>query len=154
MTKILDAFTAPDGSRRKAFIPFITAGDPTIATTERLVLAMAEAGADLIELGIPFSDPTAEGPVIQDANLRALKNKVTTDDVFAMVELIREANPDIPCAVGFGISSPEQAKEMAGLSDGAIVGSGIVRIIAEKGEDSVDAVADYVRNMAAATHAA
>ena len=264
MTKRLDAFTAPDGSRRKAFIPFITAGDPTIATTERLVLAMAEAGADLIELGIPFSDPTAEGPVIQDANLRALKNKVTTDDVFAMVErlrqktdvpmvfmtyanvvfgygierfarrerevgmqgiilpdvpfeekeefeapfsaeglelvsliaptshdrirtiaknakgfvyvvsslgvtgvrsqittdigamveLIREANPDIPCAVGFGISSPEQAMEMAGLSDGAIVGSGIVRIIAEKGEDSVDAVADYVRNMAAATHAA
>ena len=81
---VADAFA--DG---KAFIPFITAGDPTLELTERLVPAMAEAGADLIEIGIPFSDPTAEGPVIQEANLRALRNKVTTDDVFDMVERIR-----------------------------------------------------------------
>lgn len=262
MKTIADAFAAsPNG---KAFIPFITAGDPTIQVTEQLVCAMADAGADLIELGVPFSDPTAEGPVIQDANIRALRNKVTTDDVFdmvgrlraagctvplvimtyanvvfsygierfaarerevglagvilpdvpheekaefseafaaqgldvvsliaptshdrirqiaadargfvyivsslgvtgvrgeittdiaSMVELIRAANPQIPCAVGFGISTPEQAARMASFSDGAIVGSAIVRIIGEQGEDAVAPVAAYVREMAAAVHA-
>lgn len=262
MSKIAEAFAAsPNG---KAFIPFITAGDPTLDVTEKLVLAMAEAGADLIELGIPFSDPTAEGPVIQEANLRALRNRVTTDDVFAMVErvreksdvplvimtyanvvysygiekfaarqaelgmggvilpdvpheekeefdvpfsaagldvvsliaptshdrirsiaadakgfvyivsslgvtgvrsqittdigamvsLIREANSYIPCAVGFGIAEPEQAARMAALSDGAIVGSAIVRMIGELGEGCVGPVADYVSRMAAAVHTA
>jgi tryptophan synthase alpha chain len=250
---------SPNG---KAFIPFITAGDPTLEVTEKLVLGMAEAGADLIELGIPFSDPTAEGPVIQEANLRALRNQVTTDDVFcmvervrrqsdvplvimtyanvvysygierfaarqaelgmggvilpdvpheekeefdvpfsaagldvvsliaptsndriraiaadakgfvycvsslgvtgvraqittdigAMVELVRGVRPDLPCAVGFGISTPEQAAHMATVSDGAIVGSAIVHMIGELGESCVDAVCDYVRNMAAAVH--
>ena len=263
MKIIADAFAAsPNG---KAFIPFITAGDPTLEVTERLVCAMAEAGADLIELGVPFSDPTAEGPVIQDANIRALRNRVTTDDVFdmvahlreggctvplvimtyanvvfsygierfaarerevglagvilpdvpheekaefsqvfaaegldvvsliaptsherirqiaadatgfvyivsslgvtgvrseittdiaGMVELIREANPSIPCAVGFGISTPEQAAHMAAISDGAIVGSAIVRMIGEHGESAVEPVAAYVREMAAAVHGA
>ena len=66
----------------KAFIPFITCGDPSLEVTEQLVYAMEEAGADLIELGIPFSDPTAEGPVIQEANVRALSGGVTTDKVF------------------------------------------------------------------------
>ena len=256
------AFAAsPNG---KAFIPFITAGDPTIAVTEQLVRAMADAGADLIELGVPFSDPTAEGPVIQEANIRALKHQVTTDDVFdmvgrlresgctvpmaimtyanvvfsygierfatrqaelgmggvilpdvpheekeefdavfaplgldvvsliaptsherireiasdacgfvyivsslgvtgvrseitsdipGMVALIREANPSLPCAVGFGISTPEQAAAMAAASDGAIVGSAIVRMIGELGEGCVEPVAAYVREMAAAVHA-
>ncbi len=241
----------------KAFIPFITAGDPTLDVTEKLVVAMAEAGADLIELGIPFSDPTAEGPVIQEANIRALKNGVTTDDVFAMVErvrrtcdvplvfmtyanvvysygiekfakrerecgmdglilpdvpfeekeefsipfskesldlvsliaptsheriktiakaaqgfvyvvsslgvtgvrsnittdvgamvkLVKEANPAVPAAIGFGISTPEQAEKMARVSDGVIVGSAIVRMIAAHGADSVGPVAEYVRSM-------
>ncbi len=261
MNNIASAFSAsPNG---KAFIPFITAGDPTLAVTEQLVIAMAAAGADLIELGVPFSDPTAEGPVIQDANIRALRNKVTTDDVFdmvarlradgcdvplvimtyanvvfsygierfaareaevglagvilpdvpheekaefaevfaaqgldvvsliaptsherirqiaadatgfvyivsslgvtgvrseitsdigGMVALIREANPTAPCAVGFGISTPEQAARMAAASDGAIVGSAIVRMIGEYGEDAVEPVATYVRQMAAAVH--
>ena len=261
MKTIADAFAlSPNG---KAFIPFITAGDPTIEVTEQLVRAMAEAGADLIELGVPFSDPTAEGPVIQDANIRALRNNVTTDDVFdmverlreggcvvplvimtyanvvfsygierfaererevglagvilpdvpheekaefakvfgshglnvvsliaptsherirqiaadasgfvyivsslgvtgvrseitsdiaGMVELIRSANPQVPCAVGFGISTPEQAKRMASASDGAIVGSAIVRMIGECGEGCVRPVATYVREMAAAVH--
>ena len=258
---IEDAFrNSPNG---KAFIPFITAGDPTIAVTEQLVRAMAEAGADLIELGVPFSDPTAEGPVIQDANIRALRNRVTTDDVFdmvgrlraegcnvplvimtyanvvfsygierfadreqevglagvilpdvpyeekaefgeafaargldvvsliaptsherireiagdargfvyivsslgvtgvrseitsdigGMVALIREANPGVPCAVGFGISTPEQAARMAAMSDGAIVGSAIVRMIGEYGEACVEPVAAYVSEMASAVH--
>ena len=90
MTKIRDAFK--DG---KAFIPFLTCGDPDLETTEKLVCAMAEAGADLIELGIPFSDPTAEGPVIQRANVRALSDGVTTDKVFDMVVKIRK-NSSIP----------------------------------------------------------
>ena len=88
--RITEVFT-----NTKAFIPFITSGDPTLDVTEQLVYAMEEAGADLIELGIPFSDPTAEGPVIQEANNRALKNHITTDDVFAMVKKIRK-NTDIP----------------------------------------------------------
>ncbi len=264
MSRIASAFTAADGSRKKAFIPFITCGDPTLDVTEEAVVAMVEAGADLIELGIPFSDPTAEGPVIQEANIRALANKVTTDDVFAlvarlrergvqipmvfmtysnvlfsyglerfaaaaakagidgvilpdvpheekpefaeplaaeglelvsliaptsherirriagdaagfvycvsslgvtgvrseittdiaaMVELVRSAT-DVPCAVGFGISTPEQAANMAAKSDGAIVGSAIIKILAEHGKDAVPYVAEYVRSMAEAVHGA
>lgn len=74
----------------KAFILFITCGDPSLAVTERIVYAMEETGADLIELGIPFSDPTAEGPVIQAANVRALSGGVTTDKIFDMVRRIRQ----------------------------------------------------------------
>lgn len=82
-------------SKGKAFIGFITSGDPDLETTEKIVYAMDQAGCDLIELGIPFSDPTAEGPVIQEANVRALSNGVTTDKVFEMVNRIRK-NTDIP----------------------------------------------------------
>ncbi len=260
MSRIAAAFAnSPNG---KAFIPFITAGDPSLEITERLVVGMAEAGADLIELGIPFSDPTAEGPVIQDANLRALRHRVTTDDVFdmvarvrarcdvplvimtyanvvfsygierfarrqaelgmggvilpdvpheekdefdvpfsaeglevvsliaptsherirsiaadakgfvyvvsslgvtgvrsqittdvgAMVRLVKEVRPDLPCAVGFGISTPDQAARMARVSDGAIVGSAIVRMIGELGDACVEPVCAYVRDVAAAVH--
>ena len=85
MSRISDAF-----NNKKAFIPFITSGDPDVNTTIKAVKAMAEAGADIIELGIPFSDPTAEGPVIQEANIRALKNGITTDKVFDMVKEIRK----------------------------------------------------------------
>ncbi len=251
MTKIADAF-----ANGKAFIPFLTCGDPDLETTEKLIGAIAEAGADLIELGIPFSDPTAEGPVIQDANLRALSTGTTTDKIFdmvrrvrqtvsipmvfmtyanvifsygadrflktaaeigmngiivpdvpfeekqefeplcqkyglaqismiaptshdriraiaeqangflycvsslgvtgtrtaittdigAMVKLVKEVK-DIPCAVGFGISTPEQAESMCRQADGAIVGSAIVKLIAQYGRDSVQPVADYVRTM-------
>ena len=260
MSRIQRAFE--DSPNGKAFIPFITAGDPALHVTEQLVLAMADAGADLIELGIPFSDPMAEGPVIQEANLRALRNRVTTDDVFdmvgrvrersdvplvimtyanvvysygierfaarqaelgmggvilpdvpheekeefdgpfaaasldvvsliaptsqerirsiaadargfvycvsslgvtgvrsqittdikGMVALVKDVRPDLPCAVGFGISTPEQASQMASVSDGAIVGSAIVRMIAELGEDCIQPVAAYVREMAEAVH--
>lgn len=263
MSSIRDAFA--HNYNGKAFIAFITAGDPTLAVTEELVLTMAEEGVDLIELGIPFSDPTAEGPVIQEANLRALANDVTTDDVFAMVarirargctvpmvfmtyanvvfsygverfaarerevgmqgiilpdvpfeektefaepfaaeglelvsliaptsaeridaiareaqgfvycvsslgvtgvrseittdigamvELVRAANAEVPVAVGFGISTPDQAARMAALSDGAIVGSAIIKLIAEHGEASVEPVRAYVREMVAAVRKA
>ena len=243
-------------AKGKAFIPFITCGDPSLEITEQLVYAMEEAGADLIELGIPFSDPTAEGPVIQEANVRALRGGVTTDKVFYMVTKIREktdvpmvfmtyanvvfsygterfiekaakvgmdglilpdvpfeekeefdsvckkygldlisliaptsheritqiakeaqgfvycvsslgvtgtrtkittdigamvklvkAAKDIPCAVGFGISTPEQAKKMAEQSDGAIVGSAIVKLCAAHGENCVPYVKEYVKSM-------
>lgn len=85
MIKIADAFRGG-----KAFIPFLTCGDPELGVTRQLVNAMAENGADLIELGIPFSDPTAEGPVIQGANLRALSHGCTTDDVFELVRQLRQ----------------------------------------------------------------
>jgi len=240
----------------KAFIPFITAGDPSLAVTEQLVLQMAQAGANLIELGIPFSDPVAEGPVIQAADDRALAGGTTTDKIFAMVGSIRKScdvpiafmtyiNPiftygtdrfmkncrevgvdavivpdvpfeekeelqpycskydvtlismiapsshdrirmiaaeaegfvycvssmgvtgvrqeiktdisemiklvkevrDIPCAIGFGISTLEQARQMAQYADGVIVGSAIVKIIGQYGVDCVPHVVEYVRNM-------
>ena len=84
-------------NNNKAFIPFITAGDPDLETTERLVLAMAEAGADLIELGIPFSDPVVEGVVIQRADERALSSGTTADRIFRTVERIR-TKTDVPLA--------------------------------------------------------
>lgn len=256
MSKIQNAF-----KDKKAFIPFITCGDPSLEVTEQLVYAMGEAGAALIELGIPFSDPMAEGPTIQEANMRALAGGVTTDKIFDMVGRIRKntqipmvfmtyANvvfsygterfisraaelgmdglilPDvpfeekeefssvcqkygmdlisliaptsydrirmiakkatgfvycvsslgvtgvrseistdigamvqlvkrekeIPCAVGFGISTPEQAEKMAALSDGAIVGSAIVKICKEYGADCVPHVKEYVEKMCRALY--
>ena len=82
----------------KAFIPFVTCGDPTLETTREVVRTMAHAGAKVIELGIPFSDPTAEGPVIQGANLRALKGGVDTDKIFA---LAAELNEELDLAMVF-----------------------------------------------------
>lgn len=90
MSKIKRAFV-----RGKAFIAFVTAGDPSIEKTEEFILTMAENGADLIEIGIPFSDPVAEGETIQRANIRALDNGVTTDKIFAMVENARKKT-DVP----------------------------------------------------------
>ena len=251
MSKIHNAF-----AKGKAFIPFLTVGDPDAQTTVALILAMAEAGADLIEIGIPFSDPMAEGPVIQEANIRALNAKTTTETVFSIVEEVRKQsqiplifltylNPvlsygkdrffarcqalgvdgilvpdlpfeerdelleetkrygvdliymvaptsddriahiakeatgflyvvsslgvtgvrseittdvgsmvkkiravsDVPTAIGFGISTPKQAQDMAKVSDGAIVGSAIVRMIGEKGKDAIADVASYVCTM-------
>ena len=84
MNKISDAF-----NNKKAFIPFVTAGDPDLDTTKEILFAMQEGGADLIEIGIPFSDPVAEGPVIQEADLRALEAGTTTDHIFDMVRSIR-----------------------------------------------------------------
>lgn len=93
MSKTLDAF-----KNGKAFIPFITAGDPDADTTVNAILAMADAGADLIEIGIPFSDPTAEGPVIQQADAIALRNGMNIEGVFDIVARVREKKPDLPLA--------------------------------------------------------
>ena len=251
MSNIKEAF-----ENGKAFIAFVTCGDPDLETTAKVVRAAVENGADLIELGIPFSDPTAEGPVIQGANLRALRGGITTDKIFAFVKelrrdvkvpmvfmtyanvvfsygaekfistcrdigidglilpdlpfeekeeflptcrqydvdlisliaptsenrismIAREAegfiyivsslgvtgtrseiktdlasivnvvreNTKVPCAIGFGISTPEQAKKMADISDGAIVGSAIVKLIEKYGTDALEHVAEYVKSM-------
>lgn len=251
MSRIREAFA--DG---KAFIPFITCGDPDLETTAAAVRAAARNGADLIELGIPFSDPTAEGPVIQGANIRALKGGATTDKIFHMVRQLREdtavpmvfmtyanvvfsygverfisscreigidglilpdvpfeekeeflplcrkygvdlisliaptsqnriariareaegflyivsslgvtgvrseiktdlksivevvrQNTDLPCAIGFGISTPEQAEKMAAISDGAIVGSAVIKILEQYGRSAPEHVGEYVKRM-------
>lgn len=251
MSKIARAF-----DHGKAFIAFLTCGDPDLETTAAAVRAAVEGGADLIELGIPFSDPTAEGPVIQGANLRALKGGVTTDRIFdfvralrrdvevpmvfmtyanvvfsygserflstcreigmdglilpdlpfeekeeflplcrqygvdlisliaptshnriamiareaegflyivsslgvtgarreittdlaSMVEVVRQ-NTSLPCAIGFGISTPEQARTMAGYADGVIVGSAIVRLLEQYGKDAPPHIGAYVKSM-------
>ncbi|MBQ9881824.1 MAG: tryptophan synthase subunit alpha, partial [Synergistes sp.] len=93
MSNIRSAF-----ANGKAFIPFITCGDPDLETTAACVREMAKKGADLIELGIPFSDPTAEGPVIQGANLRALTGGVTTDKIF---DLVRDLRSDVSVPMVF-----------------------------------------------------
>ena len=93
MSNIARAF-----EKGKAFIPFVTCGDPDLETTAKIVRAMAGAGADLIELGIPFSDPTAEGPVIQGANLRALTAGTTTDKIF---DLVRDLRKDVTVPMVF-----------------------------------------------------
>ncbi len=251
MSNIAKAF-----AHGKAFIPFITCGDPDLETTAACVRVCAANGAGLIELGIPFSDPTAEGPVIQGANLRALTGGVTTDKIFDLVRDLRRdvtvpmvfmtyanvvfsygaerfistcrqigidglilpdlpfeekgeflplcrqygvdlislvaptsadriamiareaegflyivsslgvtgtrseittdlasivkvvrANTPIPCAIGFGISTPEQASKMASLSDGAIVGSAIIKLLAQYGREAPAHVGAYVRAM-------
>ena len=243
----------------KAFIPFITCGDPDLDTTEKCIRAAVENGAGLIELGIPFSDPTAEGPVIQGANIRALKGGINTDKIFDFVRKIRKditipmvfmtyanvvysygaekfistcqqigidglilpdipfeekeeflpychqygvdlisfiaptsqnriariageaegfiyivsslgvtgtrseittdldtivkvvrENTNIPCAVGFGISTPEQARKMAGVADGVIVGSAIIKLLEQHGKNAADYIGEYVRQMQSA----
>lgn len=254
MSRIKEAF-----ARGKAFIPFITCGDPDLETTGKIVRAMQENGADLIELGIPFSDPTAEGPVIMEADRRAIEGGATTDKIFDFVctlrkdvtvplvfmtyanvvysygigkfaahcaesgidglilpdvpfeekeefapafrsrgldfismvaptsndrvariarqaegflyivsslgvtgvrgeistdvgAIVRHAreNTDVPCAVGFGISAPEQAANMAAVSDGVIVGSAIVRLAAQYGRNAAPEIGAYVQSMSAA----
>ena len=253
MSNIAKAFA--DG---KAFVPFITCGDPDLDTTSACVVEMQKAGASLIELGLPFSDPTAEGPVIMEASLRALENGCTTDKVFDMVKKLRnemgvtvpmvfmtyanvvfsygierfcekaascgidgiilpdvpfeekdefdgicknygldlisliaptseeriamiakeatgfiyivsslgvtgvrseittdipslcaavKAASDTPCAIGFGISTPEQAEKMSKSADGVIVGSAIVKIVAKYGKDAPEHVGEYVKSM-------
>ena len=210
MSKIAQAF-----DHGKAFIPFVTAGDPDLETTKELLLVLQESGADLIEIGIPFSDPVAEGIVIQKADERALAAGTTTDKIFDMVESIQDkmhvpmvfmtyANvifvygiekfakrskeigmsgviipgfvycvsslgvtgmrstinkgvaqmieqvkktKDIPCAIGFGISTPEQAKEMSEFSDGVIVGSAIVKLVETYGKECIKPVSEYVKSM-------
>jgi tryptophan synthase alpha chain len=95
MGRIASAFAKPHRADHKAFIPYLTAGDPDLATTESLLFALAEAGADVIELGVPFSDPMADGPVIQRASERALKNPLGVADILPLVTRFR-AHSEVP----------------------------------------------------------
>lgn len=160
MNRIADAF-----QNKKAFIAFITVGDPDLATTEKIVEAAVEGGADLIELGIPFSDPTAEGPVIMEADEVALRAGTTTDKVFELTKKLR-ATVTIPLVYmtyanvvfSYGCERFATQAQAAGvdgiiLSDGAIVGSAIIKLIAKHGTDAAGPVKDYVKQMADAVHA-
>ena len=89
MSRITETFERLKREGRKAFIPYITAGDPDLATTESLIVALADAGADILELGVPFSDPMADGPVIQRASERALRNPIGVTDILDLVERVR-----------------------------------------------------------------
>lgn len=139
MTRISDKFQQLQTEGRKGFIPYITAGDPDLATTERLILALAEAGADVIELGVPFSDPMADGPVIQRASERALKNPVGVAEVLPMVERIRQTC-DVPIVL-FTYFNPlmQFAKQDAGktLKAAGIDGVLITDMIPEEAESFV-----------------
>lgn len=95
MSNIESAFSKSKDKGKKAFIPFVTAGDPSLEATEKFIYALEKAGSDIIEIGIPFSDPIADGPVIQRANIRAMQNDVTIGKVFDMITRIRE-NTKIP----------------------------------------------------------
>ena len=125
--RIDELFQSKAAQGRKALITFAVAGDPSLDMTHRLVLAMEHAGADLVELGVPYSDPIAEGPVIQAANLRALKNDVKLETLFHMVEKLR-AETQIPlvfllyfnCILQYGIDAFFRRCAQAGM-DGVIV---------------------------------
>lgn len=90
MSRITQMFSGLKRQNRKAFIPYITAGDPNLAASEALIIELEKSGADLIELGVPFSDPVADGPVIQRASERALRNGVSAADCLALVSRIRQ----------------------------------------------------------------
>ncbi|MGH9848057.1 MAG: tryptophan synthase subunit alpha [Blastocatellia bacterium] len=124
---------------RKAFIPYITAGDPDLATTEQLILAMADAGADVIELGVPFSDPMADGPVIQRASERALKIPIGVADILPMVERVRRQS-DVPLLL-FTYYNPllQFARENAGekLKAAGIDGVLVTDLIPEEADGFV-----------------
>jgi len=96
MSRIAERFRALKAGGRTALVPFVTAGDPNPEVTVPLMHAMVEAGADMIELGVPFSDPMADGPVIQRASERALEHGVSLTDVLAMVKRFRESDGSTP----------------------------------------------------------
>ena len=142
----------------KAFIPVITGGDPSLEVTEMIVYAMEEAGADLIELGIPFSDPTAEGPVIQEANIRALSGGVTTDKIFDMVVKIRK-NTQIPMVfmtyanVVYSYGTERFVKKAVETGmDGLILPDVLFEEKKEYEADAPEQIKAYVKDMCEAVH--
>ncbi|MGH9850505.1 MAG: tryptophan synthase subunit alpha [Blastocatellia bacterium] len=139
MSRIDKRFEDLKAIGRKAFIPYITAGDPDLATTESLLLALGEAGADVIELGVPFSDPMADGPVIQRASERALKNPVGVVDILPVVERVRERS-DVPILL-FTYFNPllQFSRENIGekLRRAGLDGVLVIDLIPEEAEDFV-----------------
>lgn len=127
MSRIAEAFRALHVNNKKGFIPFITAGDPDLATTRDLIIELARAGATLIELGIPFSDPMADGPVIQRASERALRHDFGVAEVLQLVSDARQ-HTDVPIILfsyfnpllQFGIENLANQAKAAGV-DGVLV---------------------------------
>ena len=142
MTRIDQAFARRADSKRKVFIPYITAGDPTLETTRELVFALEAAGADLIELGVPFSDPIADGPVIQRGTERALANRVGLRNVLKLSEEIRKRS-QIPLLLFsyynplFNYGLERLAKDCAGVGIDAVLATDL----------TVEESADFVRIM-------
>jgi tryptophan synthase alpha chain len=139
MTRITKKFDSLRRENRKAFIPYITAGDPDLATTEALILALDEAGADIIELGVPFSDPMADGPVIQRASERALKNPIGVADILPVVERVRRKS-EVPILL-FSYFNPllQFAREDLGskLKEAGVDGVLVTDLIPEEAADFV-----------------
>ncbi len=139
MTRITDKFDQLKREGRKGFIPYITAGDPDLDTTESLILALDRAGADIIELGIPFSDPMADGPVIQRASERALIKSIGVADILAMVKHVRRST-DVPIVL-FTYFNPlmQFAGERMGekLKESGVDGVLITDLIPEEAEHFV-----------------
>lgn len=105
MSRISATFERVLGERRRALIPYVTAGDPDLAGTAHVLDALAGAGADIIEVGVPFSDPMADGPVIQAAMVRALRHRVSLRDCLSLIEGFRSRHPEIPVVL-FGYMNP------------------------------------------------
>jgi tryptophan synthase alpha chain len=127
MNRIAKKFVELKSQKKKAFITYLTVGYPNIATTEKLVLKLSRAGVDIFELGVPFSDPLADGPVIQEASAFALKNKVNLDKVFSLAERLRKKinNPLLIMGyynpiLSYGLERFAQKAKLCGL-DGIIV---------------------------------
>ncbi len=140
MSRLSACFAGCRAAGRKALIPYVTAGDPDPGVTVSLMHAMVDAGADVIELGVPFSDPMAEGPVIQRAMERALEHDVTLDDVLGMVKQFRQQNTDTPVVL-MGYLNPIEVKgygEFAALA--AEAGIDGVLVVDMPPEEAVDLV--------------
>ena len=105
MTRITETFKQLKKDGRKALIPFVTAGDPSIAQTLDLMSALVQGGADIIELGVPFTDPVADGPTIQRASERALEKGTSLSDIFEIVGEFRKTNNHTPIVL-MGYANP------------------------------------------------
>ena len=150
MSRLPACFTDCRAAGRKALIPYVTAGDPEPGVTVSLMHAMVEAGADILELGVPFSDPMAEGPVIQRAMERALEHDVTLDDVLAMVKQFRQQNTDTPVVL-MGYLNPIEVKgygEFAALAaEAGVDGILVVDMPPEEAGDLVSALQEHNLDM-------
>jgi tryptophan synthase alpha chain len=138
MSRIATVFGKLAGERRKALIPFVTAGDPAGGGTVELMHALARAGADVIELGVPFSDPMADGPVVQRASERALKDGVSLDDVLGYVAEFRKRDTTTPVVL-MGYANPIEAMGTEAFASRAqVVGVDGVLVVDCPPEESAD----------------
>jgi len=150
MSRLSACFARNRTAGRKALIPYVTAGDPEPGVTVSLMHAMVQAGADIVELGVPFSDPMAEGPVIQRAMERALEHDVTLDDVLGMVQQFRQQDNDTPVVL-MGYLNPVEVKGYrefaAQAAEAGVDGILIVDMPPEEAVDLVSALQAHELDM-------